>query len=349
MKRGSAIGVLAPLVKLSVFAVITIILTAMLASTIASMGFATRTSYRAHFTDVTGLLPGDDVRIAGVKVGEVEKISVVQRTIAEVTFSVAKDERLDAGILARIRYRNLVGQRYVALTEGKSENQRLRADGLIPLAHTEPALDLTVLFNGFKPLFSALDPQQVNTFAYEIIRVLQGEGGTINSLLAKTASLTNTLADRDALIGSVIDNLNSVLATVNTRDQQLSELILQLQRFVSGLAEDRQALGDSLANISTLAESTASLVTGARPALKRDIAALGQVSKTLNASRSVVDGVLKRLPRKLDLLTATASDGSWFNFYLCSAGGKIAVDPVLPAGAAAPVTPFVNSDPRCQG
>jgi phospholipid/cholesterol/gamma-HCH transport system substrate-binding protein len=344
--KGSALKVVGPLIKLCVFAVVTITLTAMLASTIASMGWGTRTTYRAQFTDVTGLLPGDDIRIAGVKVGEVDGIKVVRNSVAEVTFSVDKDQRLDAGTQARIRYRNIVGQRYVALTEGPSRNQRLREDGLIPLAQTEPALDLTVLFNGFRPLFTALDPQQVNTFAYEIIRVLQGEGGTINSLLARTASLTNTLADRDALIGSVIDNMNSVLAAVNTRDEQLSDLILQLQRFVSGLADDRKALGDSLANISTLADSTASLVTEARPSLKADIKALRQVASTLNASRSVVDGVLKRLPRKLDLITATASDGSWFNFYLCSAGGKVGLDPVL---KPTEVTAFTSGDARCQG
>jgi phospholipid/cholesterol/gamma-HCH transport system substrate-binding protein len=347
--KGSAIGVAAPLVKLVMFAVVTIALTAMLATTIASIGFGTRTDYRAQFTDVTGLLPGDDVRIAGVKVGEVSAIKVVRNSVAEVTMSVQRSQRLDVGTLARVRYRNIVGQRYIALTEGPGANTRLRPDGLIPLAQTQPALDLTVLFNGFRPLFTALDPKQVNTFAYEIIRVLQGEGGTINSLLARTASLTNTLADRDALIGSVIDNMNSVLATVNTRDRQLSELILQLQRFVSGLADDRQALGDSLTNISTLAQSTASLVTDVRPALKADIAALRQVSGTLNASKDVVDGVLRRLPRKLSLLAATAQDGSWFNFYLCSAGGKVSVDPVIPSSQAQRVGAFESGDARCQG
>jgi phospholipid/cholesterol/gamma-HCH transport system substrate-binding protein len=347
--KGSAIGVMAPLVKLTVFAIVTIILTAMLATTIASIGFGTRTDYRAQFTDVTGLLPGDDVRIAGVKIGEVSEIKVVRNSVAEVTLSVQRSQRLDIGTLARVRYRNIVGQRYIALTEGPGANTRLRPDGLIPLAQTQPALDLTVLFNGFRPLFTALDPKQVNTFAYEIIRVLQGEGGTINSLLARTASLTNTLADRDALIGSVIDNMNSVLATVNTRDRQLSDLVLQLQRFVSGLADDREALGDSLTNISTLAQSTASLVTDVRPALKADIAALRQVSATLNASKDVVDGVLRRLPRKLSLLTATAQDGSWFNFYLCSAGGKVSVDPLIPPAQAQRVGAFESDDARCRG
>src|ERR671917_433867 len=100
----------------------------------------------------------------------------------------------------------------------------LPAGGTIPVERTRPPLNLTVLFNGFKPLLTALDPEQVNQLSFEIIQVLQGQGGTIQSLLASTASLTHTLADRDEVIGQVIDNLNAVLATINKHDEGRSEL-----------------------------------------------------------------------------------------------------------------------------
>ncbi len=310
-------GFVAPLVKLSFFAVVTIILTALLASTIAAVGFGSRTSYQAVFSDVTGLQPGDDVRIAGVKVGSVDKLKLVKRTLAEVTFSVDKAQQLSKSTHALIRYRNLVGQRYISLTEGAGPDTLLRKNDVIPISQTEPALDLTVLFNGFKPLFQALSPKDVNSFTLTVIKTLQGEGGTINTLLAKTADLTNTLADRDAVIGRVITNLNAVLGTVNERDAELSGLILQLQRFVSGLAQDRQIIGGSLQNISTLTDATAGLLTDARPALKVDINRLAVVAKILQDSQAIVEGVLQRLPAKLTAITLTATYGSWFNFYLC--------------------------------
>jgi phospholipid/cholesterol/gamma-HCH transport system substrate-binding protein len=310
-------GFAAPLTKLMVFTVITITLTALLATTIAAVGFGSRASYRAEFTDVTGLIKGDDVRIAGVKVGSVEKVKLVRRSVAEVTFSVVKEQRLSTDIQVRIRYRNLVGQRYLALSEGAGPDRRLAEHGLIPLSQTRPALDLTVLFNGFKPLFQALSPKDVNSFSLAVIRTLQGEGGTINTLLAKTASLTNTLADRDQLIGRVITNLNNVLGTVNSRDTELSNLIVQLQRFVSGLSQDRQVIGASLSSISDLTDSTAGLLKDTRPSVKADIDRLYAVSKTLNDSQSIVEGVLQRLPGKLTAVTRTATYGSWFNFYLC--------------------------------
>ena len=105
---------------------------------------------------------------------------------------------------------------------------------------TSPALDLTVLFNGFQPLFQALNPQQVNDLSLNLVQVLQGEGGTVAGLVQKTASLTNSLADRDQLIGEVITNLSQTLETVDQRHQQLSELIVELKGWMTDLARDRE-------------------------------------------------------------------------------------------------------------
>jgi phospholipid/cholesterol/gamma-HCH transport system substrate-binding protein len=341
----SALSVSGQLTKLIIFIAITAVLTAALAVTIASTSFGGKITYRAQFTDVAGLNESDDVRVAGVRVGSVSSIKVVGAKLAEVAFTVDNTVHLSIGTNARIRYRNLVGTRYLALTDGPGPVGELRPDALIPTARTQPALDLTVLLNGFKPLFTALNPKDVNNLAYEIIQVLQGEGGTVDSLLASTSSLTNTLANRDALIGQVINNLNQVLATVVSRDTQLSNLIVQLQRFVSGLATDRTAIGDSLANIASLSSATAGLLTDARPSIKSDIASLNQVATTLNGSSDVVNGVLQRLPTKLSKLTALGYGGGWFNFYLCSMGGYT----TLPAVGKVPVGPIDRAGYPCNG
>ena len=253
------------LIKLIVFIVVTVLATGTLAATIGNFRFGGTETYRALFTDVTGVQKGDDVRIAGVRVGEVSNVGVVERgdrTLAELSFSVDKSRELAVSTRVLIRYRNLIGQRYVALSEGAGSSKRLDPGATLPLKQTEPALDLTVLFNGFKPLFAALNPKDVNSFAFEIIKTLQGEGGNVNSLLAHTASLTTTLADRDEVIGRTITNLNTVLGTVDARDDQLSQLLSELQRFVSGLSADRAAIGASLTNIAGLAESTSGLLEG---------------------------------------------------------------------------------------
>lgn len=334
----------AALVKLIVFMLVTSFLTFTLATTIGSIGFGGKTSYKAVFGDVTGLLPGNEVRIAGVRVGQIDAISLDERQLALVEFSLDGDREIPESTIARLRYRNIVGERYVALTEGPGSAEPLAEGATLPLAQTRNALDLTVLFNGFRPLFQALDPESVNQAAFEVIQTFQGEGGTLESLMARTASLTNTLADRDEVIGRVLTNLETVLETVDERGSELGDLIVQLRRLSAGFAEDREAIGASLDGISDLTTATAGLLADIRPPLDTDVEQLGLLAANLDDSREVVDGVLTRLPNKLDTIVGTATHGSWFNFYLCGAGGSL----VLADGQSVPLDPIVNTAARCQ-
>jgi phospholipid/cholesterol/gamma-HCH transport system substrate-binding protein len=339
-------GIAAPLTKLIIFVLITVSATAVLGLTIANADFGGSDSYTARFTDATSLNKGDDIRIAGVKVGEVDSISIVDRRQAEVKFSVENDVRLPATVSATIKYRNLVGQRYISLTQGAGPmNTYLPAGGTIPLNRTQPALDLTELFNGFKPLFQALSPDDVNQLSYEIIQVFQGEGGTVDSLLSNTAQLTSTIAGKDKVIGQVIDNLNTVLTTVNQHSAQLSGLITTTQQLVSGLAADRQPISDAIGSLGDLANTTAGLLQQGRAPLKADIAGLGSLSKNLNENQSTVQHFIQFLPQKLSAIIPTASYGSWFNFFLCSAGGSVSVPPVIPT-VQLPLEPVTQ--PRCK-
>jgi phospholipid/cholesterol/gamma-HCH transport system substrate-binding protein len=318
----------ASLVKLIIFIVVTLFLTAILAQTIGNISFQSQTSYRARFTDATGLIGGSDVRIAGVKVGQVSGIKVIDTKYAEVSFKVNKDVKLYTTTKARIRYLNLIGGRFLSLEEGVSDSAQaavLRSHGEIPVAQTEPALDLTVLFNGFKPLFQALNPHDVNDLAFEIVQTLQGEGGTLDELLIRTASLTNTIADRDAVIGDVITNLNTVLATVDARDSQLDQLIVQLQRLFSGLSQDRQAIGDSLVNIDNLTSDFSGLLADARAPLAGDITRLNTVATQLAGEKDALSKQLQAIPNTLNSVGRTATYGSWFNFFFCKADGNISL------------------------
>jgi phospholipid/cholesterol/gamma-HCH transport system substrate-binding protein len=257
-----------------------------------------------------------------------------------VEFDVEEEHQLTESIQATIRYRNLVGQRYIALTQGPGGSGVLREGATIPLERTTPALDLTVLFNGFKPLFAAMSPADVNKLSFEIIRVFQGEGGTLESLLGRTASVTSTLAARDELIGDLISNLNQTLTTVGDRDEELSDLIVQMRRFVSGLSKDREAILGSLDSISNLAVQTSDLVTGIRPALTKDVKELRQLATNLNkpSNRNELDRAIKVLPIKLEKIGRTAIYGSWFNFYLCEFKGTVTV-----AGQQLPIPSYPNS------
>ncbi|TCC37031.1 MCE family protein [Kribbella sindirgiensis] len=329
-------------VRLGIFVVITTVATALLAVTIGNISFNPTTKYRAVFTDAVGLNQGDDVRIAGVKVGQVDKIALYQNTLAMVTFSVDSDQVIDTSTHATLRYRNLVGNRYVALTDGLGGGDRLKKNGVIPKERTTPALDLSVLFNGFKPLFTALTPADVNQFAFEVIKVLQGEGGTIESLLAKTASLTTTLADADQVIGDLITNLTSTLQIVSQRQANFSQLLVNLQQFITGLSQDITPILGSLTSINSLNTKTAGLLQQTRVPIKADLDKLRAVATTLDDTQAIWVKTLQFMPEKLNTMTRTASYGSWFNFYLCNFDGNV----TLPTGTRIPVSYQLNSA-RC--
>ena len=327
--------------KLLIFMLVTTLTTAMLVLTIGNITFGGSREYKAEFSDATGVVKGDDIRIAGVKVGNVKKVEIVDRTRAKVTFKIDDDALVTPDTHATIKFRNLVGQRYISLTQQGDDTKRMSEGSTIPVSRTTPALDLTVLFNGFKPLFRALSPQDINKLSYEIVQVFQGEGGTLEGLLGHTASLTSTLADRDEVIGTLIDNLNDVLVTVGDRDEQLSDLIVSLKTLVSGLAKDRNAILDPLESISALAVETSDLLSGIRPSLTQDVKNLRLLAGNIVKNRSELDRALQVLPIKLTKVGRTAIYGSWFNFYLCRFAGRITV-----AGTPIPVDYDVNSD-RC--
>ncbi len=317
MKRASIAG---PLVKSVIFIAVTATLTAILGISIAQTGVPGTTGYQAVFTDVTGLTVGNDVDIAGVRVGDVTSISVYHRNLALVGFAVQAGRQLPASVTATIRYLNLVGQRYIELGQGTGPPGRLLPPGgTIPLSQTTPALNLTVLFNGFQPLFAALSPTDVNELASEIIQVFQGESPDLDALVLTIGSLTTALATKDQVIDDVIGNLNSVLTTITSRGNALAGLITTLQELVSGLAADRQSIGSAIGAISSLNSATAGLLQVGRAPLSQDISELGVLAGNLADNSGTVATFLQDLPLKMADITRLASYGSWLNFYLCAA------------------------------
>jgi phospholipid/cholesterol/gamma-HCH transport system substrate-binding protein len=346
-------------IKLGIFTVISILVTGLLAVIMGNVGFGAGTTYQAVFSNASMLQKGDDVRVAGVSVGEVKSVEHHDRSEALVTFRVQSDVPLTTASRAEIRFLNLVGDRYLALEEGAdADAEPLESGETIPISQTRPALDLTVLFNGFQPLFQALNPQQVNDLSMNLVQVLQGEGGTVQGLLQKTASLTNTLADRDELIGSVVDNLSQTLTTVDSRHQQLSELVVGLKNWMGDLAADRNVIGSSLDNISDLTVVVADLIRQGRPLIESDVAKLRKLAALLNEkknSKSIVE-LLDRLPESMTDQTRTGTYGSWYSYYVCGFSGRI----TLPAGLGQIPgvrqlmqqlnrLEFHSSAPRCNG
>ncbi|MGB6245253.1 MCE family protein [Gordonia sp. (in: high G+C Gram-positive bacteria)] len=335
-------GIVAPLVKLIVFAVITVFATAMLGLTIANAGAGGKASFKGVFNDAAMLNPGDDVRIAGVRVGQIESVQITDRNKALVGFSVDRDQ-LPKGTQLYIRYRNLTGLRYMALEKGPGPagdtvDKGYTFQNTPTHTSTHDAVNLTELFNGFRPLFKQITPEDMNKLAETMIKVFQGDmDTTIGNLISDTAGLTNALADKDKVIGEMITNLTKVLDTVNRNDDQFTSLLVTTEKLITGLAAQRDSVGSAIASVSNLTTVTGSILSKTRPAIQGDIAGIKSLSDQLNSRTDDIEKALTNLPIKLQKIGRAATFGSWFQFYLCgidvvAGNGKstLLTQPVVP-------------------
>jgi phospholipid/cholesterol/gamma-HCH transport system substrate-binding protein len=312
------VSVRGQLIRLTVFAVLAVGLLWVLWSTLLnSTGAATR-SYVAEFTDVSGLHEGDNVRIAGVRVGRVESLELVG-TRADVTIAVRADQPVFASTRAVIRYQNLVGQRYVALQPAPGPTRPLADGERIPIERTEPSLDLSALLNGFAPLFSVLRPAEVNQLSDNLVAVLQGSRPEIDPLLAETTRLTNAIADRDHVLGEVMGNLNRVLDQVAGKGPQTDELLAQGRRLVDGLNARTQPIFGSLERIRAFTGNGQELLADVRPDLRDDVRSAVGATDTLVREKGPLTDTLRGAPGLLAAGARVSQYGSWISLYACSA------------------------------
>jgi phospholipid/cholesterol/gamma-HCH transport system substrate-binding protein len=303
--------------RLTIFVTVCLLTLFGLYAVFAQLRFQRENTYDAEFSNVAGLEEGNFVRIAGVEVGKVKSVSVKQNAFAVVEFTADDSVVLTEGTKAVIRYDNVIGGRFLALEEGAGDVQRLQPGQTIPLARTSPPLDLDALIGGFRPLFRALDPQQVNLLTGQLISAFQGQGATIGSFLAQTSALTNTLADRDDLIGQVIANLNDVLGSLGDQSNQFATAVDSLSGLIQGLAERKSDVSDGVANLDKGAASVADLLAQARPPFRNTVAESDRATSIVVADHAYFDDLLNTLPDAYQQLGRQGLYGDFFSFYLC--------------------------------
>jgi phospholipid/cholesterol/gamma-HCH transport system substrate-binding protein len=309
--------------RLGIFLVVCVFFMVAMFATLAQLRFERNPVYRAEFQDISGLEEGQLVRIAGVEVGKVKRIKLRPDTTVDVQFSADDSVVLTQGSRAVIRYNDLIGGRYLALEEGTGSTVHLKPGDTIPLSNTSPALDLDALIGGFRPLFRALDPDQVNALSSQLIAAFEGQGGTLNSFFEQTAALTNMLGDRDQLIGQVVTNLNTVLGALGDQNTQFAKAVDSLSQLVGTLADRKEDISNSVAYANEAARSIADLLSQARPPLQNVIHETDRTAGIVVADHDYFDNLIATLPDAYQALSRQGIYGDFFAFYLCDAVLKL--------------------------
>ncbi len=324
------------LLKFGVFAVVMVLLTAFLFMAFGQYRSGSTYGYSAVFADASRLKAGDSVRVAGVRVGTVGDVSLQPDKTVLVTFDADRNIALTTGTKVAVRYLNLVGDRYLELIDGPGSTRLLPSGSQIPRDRTAGALDLDLLLGGLRPVIQGLNPRDVNALTTSLIQILQGQGDALDSLMSKTSSFSNTLADNNEVIQQLITNLNTVVGTLAEDGDKFSGTIDKLEQLINGLSADRDPIGDAITSLDNGTASLASLLTDARPPLKGTVDQLNRMAPLLDDGRATLDSGLQKAPDNYRKLARLGSYGSWIMYYLCGISlrvtdlqGRTAVFPML--------------------
>lgn len=205
------------------------------------------------------------MRVAGVRVGTVGTVTLQPDNTVVVGFDADEGVVLTSGTRAAVRYLNLVGDRYMELVDGPGSTQVLPSGTEIPAERTQPALDLDLLLGGLKPVIRGLNPDDVNALTNALVQIFQGQGGALQSLLSRTSSFSNTLADNNIALESLVDNLEAVLGTLGAEGERFSGALDRFERLTSELAADRNTIGEAVSALSAGTASVTQLLSEARP------------------------------------------------------------------------------------
>jgi phospholipid/cholesterol/gamma-HCH transport system substrate-binding protein len=310
-------------INVSVFTVVMLLVAAGLVVVFGQFRFEGGNTYHATFVEASRLKAGQDVRIAGVPVGSVKKVELNPDNTVDVAFDVNDRYQIYTSTRAAVRYQNLVGDRYLEITSGPGELRKLPAGATIAKENTQPALDLDALLGGLRPVLKGLDGNKVNAVSNAVIELLQGQGGSLATLLASTSSFTQDLAARDQLIGDTINNLNTVLGTVDEKGAQFNAAVDQLQQLVTGLAQNRDPIAGAIPPLSSATTDLTELLQNGRRPIQGVIENLRPLAQRLDERKADVNKVIEPLAENYLRLNALGAYGSFFNIYYCSIRIKI--------------------------
>lgn len=330
-----------PLLKFGAFAAIMVVLSACLIVVFGEYRSGSTTEYSAVFADSSGLSTGDTVRVAGVVVGSVRGVSLREDHRVRVEFDADRSLALTTGTEIAVRYLNLVGDRYLEITD--RPGNELPAGGELPLENTTGALDLDLLLGGLKPVIQGLNARDVNALTWSLLEIVQGKEGTVNSILGRTASFSAALADNNEIVEQLIDNLNTVMTTLAEEGGQFSGLVDRLEQLITQLSNDRDPIAAAIDSLEAGTATVADLLNQGRAPLAGTIHQVNQLAANIDGDKETLDTALRKAPENFRKLVRTGAYGNFIQYYLCDL--TLRVNDL--SGQVIEIPAAVQTDGRC--
>jgi phospholipid/cholesterol/gamma-HCH transport system substrate-binding protein len=292
----------------AVIAVVAVVAVVLGVTAASSAGGGGTKHVTAWFTRTIGVYQGNDVRILGVKVGKVDKLTV-RGTYVEVKMSYDGKYKLPADVDAVIVPPSVVSDRYIQLTPVYTGGPVLENHALLTTQRTQVPLEFDEIFKNLDKLNNALGPKGANASGAlsRLIEVsaqnLSGNGEVLNGALKEFSGAISTLAGSRTNLFDTVTQLQQFTTMLAQNDGGVRALNLNLQKVGAQLAGERHDLGAALANLSTALQLVNSFVADNRTRLTSDIHKLTSVTNVLSREKEAITEVIDMAPFALSNLS----------------------------------------------
>lgn len=285
-------------------------------------------TYAADFSDASGLKSGDDVAVAGVRVGSVESIALVRRHV-RVTFRV-KDTWIGDASSAHIQIASLLGQEYVEIDPRGTH--ALGGKHTIPLARTTTPLNAAAALNGLGRTVGAINTTQLAQSFNALSSTFRNTPAAVRASLGGLSRISKTIASRDQQLRELAGNTAAVTGTLARNDANVAALVGDGSKLLAILRQRSAAITALLRGTRRLSQQISGLVHDNESTLGPALAQLSRVTKILVRNRGHLDDALRLIGPYYSLLNDSTGNGRWVDIYLCGLFTKSG-RPVLDATA----------------
>jgi phospholipid/cholesterol/gamma-HCH transport system substrate-binding protein len=264
------------------------------------------------FDNASGVFKGDDVKLAGVNVGRVTGTEI-QNGHGIVHFTVDDNVKLTSDSIVAIRWRNVLGLRFLYLYPGSGQGRPLHDGSVVGLSQTEDAGDIGQFLNELGPILQAIDPQKANEFLDAVNTALGGSEVAVRQLLNDGAALAGQLGNKDKQIGQLVGNSSQIMAAYASQNGNLGRILDDLNTLGGKLASITPQVNSLITNFADVQQRLSHVMTASRGNIDASLSELNSVLGTLAGNRANLEHTLCSTPMGVAPYYETSSWGQWFN------------------------------------
>ena len=314
-------------IKLGLFAAFSLLCLGWLFLRIGEYGGAAgafRTTYpvKAAFTDATGLVKGDDVRLAGVRIGKVGGLKV-DRGKALVTMKVDDRHQVPRDSSFELRWKNLLGQRFIEIVPppaAKPDGPALVKGALIPTRQTAEAADLSTLLNNTQPILARLDTTALNRVMATYAAALQGREAKLNGSIDNAAALVSTLSQRADVIGQTVTDFATLLDGIAAHDTQVRQLLDSLGSTSTVLSAKADQLGAAAGKAGQFTSTLHRILTANGTNIDQSLDLTKRLTEAAVRNKVQLEKAFQTLPWTTAAILRMTSNGDWIQSYTRAVG-----------------------------